>query len=114
MLFLCWNPAWASALVPALPGVLTLLLCWVHSGIPSSRPTQDPSPVLILFCLLTLSQAVMLTLMWYPAPTKNLIPALTQILSPVLTPTPSPKRIPALPLMTVPAQPFQLERVPSG
>lgn len=114
MLFLCWNLAWTSVLVPALLEVLTLLLSWVHSEVPSSRPTQDQSPVQILFCLLTLSQAMMLTLMWYPVLTKNLIPAQPPILSPVLTPTPSPKWIPALLLMTAPAQPFQLERVPSG
>lgn len=114
MLFLCWNLAWASVLEPALPEVLPLLLYWVHSKIPSFRPTQDLSLVPILFCLLTLSQAMLLILMWYPVLTKNLIPALTPILSPVLTPNPSPKLTPALRLTTVPAQPFQLEKVPSG
>lgn len=113
MLFLCWNLAWASVLVPALPEVPPLL-CWAHSKIPSFSPTQDLSPAPILFCLLTLSQALMLILMWSPALIKNLIPALTQILSPALTPNPRPKLTPALPLTTVAAQPFQLEKVPGG
>lgn len=110
MLFLCWNLAWASVPVPALPEVLPLL----HSKTPSSRSTQDLSPALTSFCLLTLSQATMLIPMWYPALTKSLIPTLTQILSPILTPNPSPKLTPVLPLTAVPAQPFPLEKAPSG